>query len=105
MAWPFACVSTGGTSRCLVRLAANSWFANTVEGFKPVDAASHSCEEKGKSQDWIKGCKSGWYDQDNCYGADPDDVKSQAFYGGYFAGWKIGHCSKYQIIKSLFSYI
>jgi hypothetical protein len=62
---------------------------------KSADAASHSCEDtKGKSKDWIEGCKRGWYDHDHCYGADPDDGKSQEYYSGYFAGWKKGHCNK-----------
>ena len=60
---------------------------------KSVDAASHSCEVKGKSQDWIKGCKQGWSQHDKCEGGDPDDGKSQAYYSGFFAGWKKGHCS------------
>ena len=48
------------------------------------------CESQGKSADWAKGCKQGWYQKDHCYGGDPPDGKSQEYYSGFNAGWKHG---------------
>jgi hypothetical protein len=60
---------------------------------KSADASNHYCTEyKGKSQDWIDGCKQGWFDHDHCYEYNPGDGKTDAFWNGYYAGWNKGHC-------------
>jgi hypothetical protein len=58
---------------------------------QPVDAATHWCQNQGKSVNWVNGCKNGWYDHDHCYPYDPDG-ESNAFYTGYKVGWKKGSC-------------
>jgi hypothetical protein len=58
---------------------------------QPADAASHWCENQGKSVNWANGCKQGWSDHDHCYPYDPDG-ESNAFYTGYKVGWKKGSC-------------
>lgn len=60
---------------------------------QPAKAASNWCENQGKSQNWVNGCKQGWSDHDHCYSYDPDG-ESNAFASGYKVGWKKGHCSK-----------
>jgi len=65
--------------------------APTLIIIQPVDAATHWCEEQGKSVNWVNGCKNGWYDHDHCYPYDPDG-ESDAFYTGYKVGWKKGSC-------------
>jgi hypothetical protein len=66
-------------------------FAPSIVNIQPVDAASHWCENQGKSQNWVNGCKQGWYDHDHCYKYDPDG-ESNAFASGYKVGWKHGSC-------------
>jgi len=58
---------------------------------QPAEAASHWCENQGKSQNWVNGCKQGWSDHDHCYSYDPDG-ESNAFASGYKVGWKHGSC-------------
>ncbi|KAA2283717.1 hypothetical protein [Candidatus Nitrosocosmicus sp. SS] len=56
-----------------------------------AEAASHTtkCEaEKGKSAEWIKGCKDGWFNWDQCGTNYPHGSKE--FYEGYKAGWEKG---------------
>jgi hypothetical protein len=65
--------------------------APTLITSQPVDAATHWCQNQGKSVNWVNGCKNGWYDHDHCYPYDPDG-ESNAFYTGYKVGWKKGHC-------------
>lgn len=52
--------------------------------------ANHYCTDyKGKSKDWIEGCKQGWYDHDHCWGYSPG---SGDYAKGYAVGWDKGSC-------------
>ena len=55
-----------------------------------AEAASHviKCEnEKGKTHQWINGCKDGWYNWDLC-GVGPDGTGQ--YVEGYKDGWEKG---------------
>lgn len=54
-----------------------------------ADAASHWCENQGKSSAWEAGCKDGWYDHDHCLSYNPG---SSDYAHGYNVGWKKGSC-------------
>lgn len=52
--------------------------------------ANHYCTDyKGKSKDWIEGCKQGWYDHDHCWGYYPG---TGDYAKGYEVGWNKGNC-------------
>lgn len=52
--------------------------------------ANHYCTDyKGKSKDWIEGCKQGWYDHDHCWGYYPGKGD---YARGYAVGWDKGSC-------------
>lgn len=54
-------------------------------------AVTHWCEQQGKSNNWVNGCKLGWYDHDHCMKYSPTgDTKDEV--AGYKAGWKHGSC-------------
>ncbi len=60
---------------------------------QPAKAASHWCENQGKTSEWANGCKQGWSDHDNCYKYEPDKGETTDFVNGYKVGWKKGHCN------------
>jgi hypothetical protein len=56
-------------------------------------AVTHWCEQQGKSNNWVVGCKSGWYDKDHCLKSTNDgDTKDMV--AGYKAGYEHGTCKK-----------
>lgn len=57
---------------------------------QPVEAASHWCQQQGKSQSWVEGCQQGWFDHDQCGIYSPEEPG--AYVSGYKAGWKHGSC-------------
>ena len=58
--------------------------------FNQSAEANPWCEsQKGKSNDWVLGCKGGWYDHDRCYSYSPE---SGDYAKGYKVGWDKGSC-------------
>ncbi len=47
--------------------------APSLIAINPAEASSHYCrDQKGKSQNWIKGYQQGWFDHNNGYPYDLD---------------------------------
>lgn len=65
--------------------------APSIVSTQPVEAESHWCEQQGKSNNWVNGCKSGWYEHDHCFPYEPSgDTKDEV--AGWKVGWKHGSC-------------
>jgi hypothetical protein len=63
--------------------------APSLFNINAADAASHWCENQGKSNTWVAGCKDGWYDHDHCLSYN---LGTSGYAHGYNTGWKKGHC-------------
>lgn len=76
---------------CTIVIAVTSLvLAQSIVNIQPVVAASHWCEQKGKSQSWVEGCQQGWFDHDQCGKYTPEEPG--AYVSGYKAGWNHGSC-------------
>ncbi|MDN5847016.1 MAG: hypothetical protein L0H53_12165 [Candidatus Nitrosocosmicus sp.] len=60
--------------------------------YKSAEATEHCTSYKGKSSEWVAGCKQGWSDHDNCYKYDPNKGETTDWVNGYKVGWKKGSC-------------
>jgi hypothetical protein len=61
----------------------------TLISSQPAHAVTKCEDEKGKSSQWISGCKDGWYNWDKC-GNGPSGTPKTDYDKGWVAGWNKG---------------
>ena len=63
------CIMKIATKLCAIVIAVASLaLAPSLIVINSADAATSYCsDQKGKSQNWINGCRQGWSDHDHCY--------------------------------------